>query len=132
MDGLNNILFQAHSGIRWLVVLVTVVALVVVIVGWLQKRDFESFARRFMTVFSSLVGLQWLAGIILIIVMGTYTSYQIEHAVTMTLAVVAAHMYLPFKRRPDSTRYVVSLIVILVTLAIVYVGVARLPQGWAG
>lgn len=129
---LGTILREAHSGVRWLVVLATLVALVVVLIGWLQSRDYEAFARRFMTVFSSLVGLQWALGLILIIVLGQFTSYQIEHAVTMTLAVVAAHLYLPFKRRPDSTRYVASLAVILVTLAIVYVGVARLPQGWAG
>jgi hypothetical protein len=50
----------------------------------------------------------------------------------MTVALVVAHLYLAFRRRDDQTRYVASLVVIIVTAIIVFVGVARLPQGWMG
>ena len=129
MTTLQNILFYAHSGVRWLVVLATVVALVAVIIGLAQKRPYEAFARRFMLIFSSLVGVQWALGILVMLVLGVPegTTYRWEHAVIMTLALVAAHMYLPAKRQPDSRRYVISIVVILVTLVLVFVGVARLP-----
>lgn len=129
---IQEILFQAHSGLRWLVVLATVVAIIAILIGLLQNRPYETFARRPMLIFSSLVGLQWLLGVILLLVYGTYTQYQLEHAATLTIALIVAHLYLPFRRQADQRRYVASLVVILVTLLLVYVGVARLPQGWMG
>jgi hypothetical protein len=132
MTDLQNLIYQAHSGVRWLVVLATVVAIIAILIGLLQRRDFQTFARRWMTIFSSLVGLQWLLGVILIVALGVYTSTQWEHAATMTIALIVAHLYLAFRRRDDQTRYVASLAVIIVTVIIVFVGVARLPQGWMG
>ena len=49
----------------------------------------------------------------------------------MTLALIAAHVGGRFKNAPDNVRYRNGLIAVLVVLALVYVGVARLPQGWA-
>jgi hypothetical protein len=126
------ILQEVHSGVRWLVVLATVVAIIAILIGLLQRRDYQTFARRWMSIFSSLVGLQWLIGVVLIIVKGQYLSFQWEHAAIMTVALVVAHLYLAFRRRDDQTRYVASLVVIIVTAIIVFVGVARLPQGWMG
>jgi uncharacterized membrane protein len=130
--GLTNILYQAHSGLRWLVVLGAVVAFVVLLVGMLQQRPYTKATHRAMVVFSSLVGLQWALGLILIFTLGTYTGYQWEHAATMTVALIAAHVYTRFKTRPDMVRYQVGLATIVGTALIVFIGVARLPQGWLG
>jgi hypothetical protein len=125
-------LYELHSGVRWIVTLATVIALVWMIVALVSNRPYDKITRIIMSAFGGLVGLQWIIGIVLIVVMGVYTSYQLEHAVTMTLALVAAHGYVPFKKRPDRTRLVINIVCIALTLALVFVGVARLPQGWLG
>ncbi len=127
---MQDFLFYTHSGVRWLVVLVTVVAFVYLLYRWRTGQPYDARTHRLMTVFSSLIGVQWVLGLVLIVVMGAYTVYQIEHAVTMTAVVAAAHLYLPFKKRGDMGRYRASLMVIVGVVVLVYIGVARLPQGW--
>jgi hypothetical protein len=130
---LNTILFEAHSGVRWLVVLVTLIALAWMLVGLLQKRAFDPMARRVMLAFSGLISLQWVLGLVLFLVMGGFdVGYRWEHLVTMTIAVGLAHMHNRWKNAADALRYRNNLILILVVLALVFVGVARLPQGWMG
>lgn len=129
---LSTILIEAHSGIRWLVVLITIIALIWMTLGLVQKRTFDQTAKRVMLAFSGLVTVQWLLGLILLLVMGAFTGYQLEHAVTMTLATGAAHMHNRFKNAPDQTRYRNNLLLILIVLMLVFIGVARLPQGWMG
>lgn len=131
-------LYYAHSGTRWLVVLATVVALGFMLTSLITNRPQDKISRIVMSAFSSLVGLQWILGLFYYLVFGTAVSsytipHQIEHATTMTLVVIAAHMYLPFRKRAKSDRnyYIVSLVVIAVVLLLVYAGVARLPQGWS-
>jgi Na+/H+ antiporter NhaC len=128
----TNILYEAHSGIRWLVVLAMLGAFVYLLVGYFQRSPYTKTTHRALVIFSSLVGVQWALGILLLIVMGTFTSYQWEHAVTMTLAVLLAHLYTRFKTRPDMVRYQIGLATILGVAVIVFIGVARLPQGWMG
>lgn len=126
---LNNILFQAHSGVRWLVILATVVAVVALIIGLTQKRPFDTFAKRFMTIFTRVIEVQWLLGLIVLIALGIPqgTEYRWGHLAVTTVAVVVAHLYLPFRRQPDDRRYLISIGVIVLTLVLVYVGVAALP-----
>jgi hypothetical protein len=130
--GFTTILFEAHSGIRWLVVLAAVAAFVYLLVGLLQQRPYTKTTHRAMVIFSSLVGVQWALGVILLIVLGVFTREQWEHAATMTIALIAAHVYTRFKTRPDVTRYQVGLATILAVAVIVFIGVARLDQGWFG
>lgn len=130
---MNDFLYNLHSGVRWLVVLATIIALIYLLLGVVQRRPYDQLARRIMIAFSGLITLQWVIGLILFIVLGGFdVGYRWEHAVTMTLAVAASHMHNMFKNRPDTVRYRSTLILVLVTLALVYIGVARLPQGWMG
>jgi hypothetical protein len=127
---IQTILFQAHSGVRWLVVLATVVAIIAILIGLFQNRPYDGFAKRFMTIFVRSVEIQWLLGLIVLLVMGgvpTGLEYRWGHVALMTVAVVVAHLDMPFRRRPDNVRYMVSLAVIIVTLVIVFAGVAALP-----
>ena len=126
---IQTILFQAHSGVRWLVVLATVVAIIAILIGLFQNRPYDGFAKRFMTIFVRSVEIQWLLGLIVLIALGVPegTGYRWGHVALMTVAVVVAHLDMPFRRRPDNVRYMVSLAVIIVTLVIVFAGVAALP-----
>jgi hypothetical protein len=126
---MENMLFHAHSGLRWLVMLMTVVAFVYLLVGAIQSKPFDKLTHRVVVIWSSLFGLQWLLGLVLFIVMGS-TTERLEHMVTMTIALAVAHAYVPLKKRPDATRYYGILASILVVLVLIYMGVQRLPQGW--
>jgi hypothetical protein len=56
--------------------------------------------------------------------------FRIEHAVTMAIAAVVAHLSALWKNADDAKRFRNTLFIILDTLIIVFIGVARLPGGW--
>ena len=128
---MENFLYEMHSGVRWLVVLMTFIAFGYLLFGMLQSRAYDKRTHQVMVAWSSLVGIQWVLGIILFLVLGAFdVGYQWEHATTMTIALAVAHLYMPFKKRPDALRYRAGLAVIAIVMVLVFVGVARLPQGW--
>ena len=123
-------LLELHSGVRWLVVLITLVALVKLIIGIAQKQSYDKLTQRIMLAFSGLVSLQWLIGIIVLIVFGNFSSGQIwSHAGTMTIAVAVSHLHNRWKKAEDPVRYRMSLLVVIAVLVLVIVGVA-LVNGW--
>lgn len=134
---LNTILREAHSGLRWLIVALTLITLVYLIYGLAARRAFDAVAYRLMLAFSGVITLQWLVGVVFFLVLGMFNvAYQWEHAVTMTVAVGVSHLHMRWnsRRRRDQftpvARYRNSLIVVLAVLVLVFIGVARLPQGW--
>lgn len=123
-------LLQLHSGVRWLVVLITVVALIKLVLGIVQKQSYDKLTQRIMTAFSMLTSLQWLIGIVVLLSMGVYNSGQIwSHAGTMSIAVAVSHLHNRWKKAEDSVRYRMSLLVVIAVLVLVIIGVA-LVNGW--
>jgi hypothetical protein len=62
---------------------------------------------------------------------GGFTANRIEHAVTMILAAVAAHLNMLWRNSPDSqVKFRNNLIVVVISLILVAVGVIRLRGGW--
>lgn len=128
---LEMILQAAHSGVRWLVVAAAIAAFVWLLLGLFRARPYDKLTYRVMLTFSSLVGAQWMLGMILLLIKGDFARYQWEHAATMTGALIVAHLYMPFRRRADMTRYRAGLAVIVGVAVLVYIGVAQLPyNGW--
>jgi cytochrome bd-type quinol oxidase subunit 2 len=124
---MNEMLFHTHSFIRWLVVLSTLAAIVWMARGLLQKRTYDQLDRRVMTIFSSLVGAQWVVGLILFVSQGIFNLRERwEHLVTMTLVLAVAHVHMMLKKRDDRTRYLGGLISVVVALLLVFAGVAVL------
>jgi len=129
---MQDMLYYAHSGLRWLVVLMTFVALGWLILRLAQRKPYDDLTHRIVTIWSSLFGVQWALGILLFLVLGGFDlGYRWEHTLTMTLALVAAHIHFMVKRRPNNVRYNGALAGIAGTLLLIFIGVARLPQGWA-
>jgi hypothetical protein len=128
---MDTLILTLHSWVRWLVVIVTAAAFVYALYGLATRREYDKNATLIMRIFSSLIGVQWLLGLILFVMRGQFSNPSyIEHATTMTGVVIIAHLYLPFKKRPSMTRYGIMLAVVVVVSVLVFVGVARLPQGW--
>ena len=128
-----DILFRIHSELRWLIVLVGVVALVKFLIGWLGKGKFQSFDRILTSAFSGLVDLQVLLGLIFLIWSGIagagFPGYRLEHAFTMIIAAVVAHLPSRWKGLGDTKRFRNSFLAFLVVGVLIFMGVALLPGG---
>ena len=92
---MSNILFQAHSGWRYVVIVVAILVLIKYLIGWLGKGQWSTFDQRLGMAFPITIDIQWLLGIVLWLTglsswfLGrNVTSW--EHLVTMTLALIVA------------------------------------------
>lgn len=128
---MNDILMWTHALVRWLVVALTLLALVVLVLRLVQRGTYDALVERVMRFFSIGIALQWVVGLVYFVVLGAFNiGYRWEHLTTMTLALVAAHIHYMVKKRPARTRLIIGVVSIVIVLLLVYVGVARLPQGW--
>ena len=128
-----NILFMAHSGLRWLILLVAAVAMVKFALGWLQGGEFKGMDRGLASGFSGLMDLQALLGIIFLLwngVSGTgFPLFRIEHGVAMILAAVVGHLPARWKNANSKTRFRNSLFAIIGSILLVIAGLTILPGG---
>jgi hypothetical protein len=123
-----------HSYLRWLILIVALVAVIKFAVGWSRGGAFQRLDRGLASGFSGLMDLQAALGLILLVWNGLagsgFPMFRIEHAVTMIIAAVVAHLHVMWKNEDDKQRFRKTLFIILDTLIIVFIGVARLPGGW--
>lgn len=127
-----DFLLMLHGGIRWLVALVAVVAIVRYGLGLLQNLAYGRLDRGLMAAFTGLLDLNFLLGLILLFGLGGgFPMHRVEHAVTMLLAVIVAHSSAAWRKSEDASRkFRNNLIVIVLALVLVIVGVVRLRGGW--
>ena len=125
-------LLRFHGEMRWLVVLAAAIVAGRSLMGWLRGAEFGKSDRGLMTVLTSLLDVNLLLGLILLFTLpGGLTSFRLEHAVTMILALAAAHSWMAWRGSPDSARkFRNNFFVVLVVLALVTVGVIRLRGSW--
>jgi hypothetical protein len=130
---MDNFIFYAHSGFRWIVVLATVAVFIYLLLRAFGNKPYLPKTHQYVTIWSSLFGVQWLLGIVLFLIEGGFdVRYRWEHAVMMTIGLFVAHIHMMLKKKPDQTRYYGALASIVIAIVIIYVGVTVLPQGWAG
>ena len=127
-----NILYYTHTGTRWLVVLAIVFALGFMIYSLVTKREQDRVTRIAMLAFSSLIGIQWIVGILYYLTYGnlinnyTRTGWTL-HLTVMTIALVTAHLYLPFRRTMGNRGYyIASLVVVVLTSGLIIYGTSAL------
>ncbi len=130
------LLLSIHSHLRWLILIVALIAVAKFAVGWLRGGTYKGMDRGLASGFSGLMDLQAMLGLIFLVWNGLagagFPMFRIEHAVTMTVAAVVAHLHVMWKTADDKKRFRNTLFIVLDTLIIVFIGVARLPQGWGG
>lgn len=128
-----NILLMAHSGLRWLVLLVAVLAIIKYLIGWLQRGQYKGMDRGLMAAFSGLLDLQSLLGVILLVWSGLagvgFPFFRIAHGLIMVAAAVVAHMSRRWKNADDATRFRNHLFLIVGSLVLVLIGISILPGG---
>ena len=120
-----------HSIVRWLVVLVAVIAVVryaLVMAGRAQPSGMD---RGLSSGYTGLLDLNVLLGLILIIGLG-FTTQAIEHAVTNLIGVAVAHIFAQRAKKIEAAtlKARTNLLGVVISLAIIIVGVA-LVGGWA-
>jgi hypothetical protein len=132
-ETIMNILLMAHSGLRWLVLLIALIAIVKFLIGWLQHGPYKGMDRGLMAAFSGLLDLQSLLGVILLVWSGLagvgFPFFRIAHGLIMVAAVVVAHMSRRWKDADDATRFRNHLFLIVGSLILVLIGISILPGG---
>ena len=126
-----QILLMIHSILRWLIVLVAVVAIVKFALGWLRGGAFKGMDRGLASGFSGMLDLQVTLGLIFLLWSGFagigFPMFRIEHGLTMIIAAVVAHLPARWKTAADKIRFRNTLFCILGALLLIYAGVMRLP-----
>jgi hypothetical protein len=117
-----NALFAAHSGLRYLVLLAGLVAAVYFAVGLAQKRPVTRAVRVMGAIFSGLMDLQVLLGLVLV-AMGRYYPALIGHIVLMLLAVAVVHGTLVANRKRPQPGYALPLAGVVLGLALLAAGI---------
>lgn len=135
---LETILFEAHSGTRWLVILVFILIAIRYTVGLAAKQSYDKFAANLLLAFAIILTLQWVLGLVYWIYNGLVTSgnlffgatYRIPHLLLMTVAVGVSHA---IRSRLNSgsakDKYRSQLVAVVGIAVIVFVGVLLLPAG---
>ncbi len=134
---MQNIILTLHSVWRWVVVAIAIVAIVRFAISWLRGAPENRLDRALMPAFAGSLDLQTLLGITYFIWDGLarniWPLYRIEHAGTMLIAVVTAHIGTRrWRGAPNPIRARNYLFVVVVVFLLIGAGISRLPQGWLG
>ena len=128
-----NILLTAHSGLRWLVLLIALIAIIKFLLGWLTRSPFKGMDRGLMSGYSGLLDLQSVLGIIFLLWNGFtgagFPRYRLEHGLIMIVAAGVAHLSSRWKNAEDAVRFRNNLFLIVASLVLVLIGIAILPGG---
>lgn len=120
-------LLTIHGELRWLVALAAFVVIVKFLIGWLGKREYASIDRTLLMIFTILLDINVLLGLIILFFGGGFTGPRLEHATTMILAAIAGHMTALWRKTPDSSKkYRNQLLMVALALLLVLMGVIRL------
>jgi hypothetical protein len=120
-------LLTIHGELRWVVALVAAVVIVKFLIGWFGKRSYTSLDRTLLTVYTIILDINVLLGLIILFFGGGFTGPRLEHATTMILAVIAAHMTAMWRRSTDDTvKFRNQLLLVALSLLLVLFGIIRL------
>jgi hypothetical protein len=115
-------LLTLHNVTRWLVILFALIAIIRAFSGWFSRKDWTGGDNRAGLIYTIILDIQLLLGIILYIYPGIYTQmmladpagamgnalvrfYAVEHLTVMLLAVILAHVGRAVARRaPEALR----------------------------
>ena len=114
------LLMTIHGELRWAVALMAIVVIVKFLFGWLGKREYTSLDRTLLMIYTILLDINMLLGLILLFFGGGFSGPRLEHATTMILAVLSAHMAARWRPSADSpTKFRNQMLLVLLSVALV-------------
>lgn len=129
---LLNFLLNLHSGVRWLVMLASVAALVWFALVWLAGLRNEKADRILMAAFNGLLDLQVTLGLVYLIASGMagagFPRYRLEHGFTMLVAALVAHLAVRWRKAEVKIRARNNTLLIVGVLVLVFIGLSFLPR----
>ena len=123
-----KILYYAHSGLRYLVLLVGLVALAYFVWGLATRRAAGRGVRALGAAFVGLLDLQVLLGLVML-VLGRYYPQLIGHIVMMVLAAVTAQVSMSVNRRRPQPGFVLPLAGVVLALVFIIGGIMAIGRG---
>ena len=123
-------LFAAHSGLRFLVLMASLFVVLYALVGHFGKREYSAAMARLATVFAGLLHLQVLIGFVMLFTRPFYNAI-IGHLFLMLMAAAVAQLTSSVvKRRPrEEKTYGPHLVGAVVALALVAAGILAIGRG---
>ena len=115
-----NALFHAHSGLRYLVLLSAVAAVVVLAWGLATRQPFAKRQRIAVAAFTGVLDLQIVLGL-LMVALGLFYPSLMGHMTMMLLAAAAAHGSSVLARKQADARRAHSMALIGVVLALAFI-----------
>ena len=86
---MTNFLLQAHSGWRWIVLVLIIITAVKMLFGWLTKQDWTRLDSNLLLYSRIAVNIQVVLGVVLYILLQRWTNMRFtgEHVIVALLAV---------------------------------------------
>lgn len=122
------ILFQLHSGLRYLVLLAGVAALAYYAFGLITRRSPDRTARALGATYVGMLDLQIVVGVALAL-SGRWSPIVIGHLVMMLLAAITAHGLFVISRRSARPGFGLPLIAVSVALVLIVGGILAIGRG---
>jgi hypothetical protein len=123
-----NTLLSIHSYLRYLVLLVGVVAVAYYAFGLATKRPVDKLVRILGSSFAGLLDTQILLGIIGV-ALGRYYPALIGHIVMMVLAAGAAQATMSINRRRPQPSFALPLVGVVVAIILIIGGIMAIGRG---
>src|SRR5688572_24401192 len=125
--------FNAHSGFRYLVLLLGILAALYALIGLMRKQPVDKTGMTMMRVWTVLLDIQFLLGVVTLIALimaGRFTGQLIGHLVLMVAAVAVAHMgTMKLKKADPATRsYGSMLATALIPLLVIIGGILAIGR----
>lgn len=122
-----NFLFYAHSGWRWIVLVVILIVTLKMVIGWVANQNWSDLDTLLVRVTNYVLGIQILLGIVLYIMvlaqgrpnLGSFTG---SHVVPALLSLGGAGFALARSRKAPESRqkFIFASIGMLVTILLIY------------
>ena len=124
-----NFVYQAHSGVRYLVLLAAVAALVALVRGRVGDRPYDRAARVTTGMYTGFLHLQIVLGILLV-VLGRWYGAVMGHLIMVLLGVAVATVLIGWaKREKDARRaYTYALTGVAGSLLLLVLGIAAIGR----
>ena len=124
-----NLLFHAHSGLRFLILVIGAITLIVQALGVYGRQLYQRPSRIAMAVFTGMLDLQLVLGLAMA-AMGCMYPRLIGHVMTMVIAIVLVHACGVFARKQlDGRRaHIVALVGVVLGLALICAGIVAIRE----